>query len=553
MRLEQLTPYADRIPYQQNLRSTTWRGFNGGWNVLDDDMSLSYRFATILDNCYHDSDGITRVRQGFELFVNILSKLSDPSATIIDMYYFADALIVVASNGEVVKVAGNGIVSRIWDTTVAAGLPGAPSAWSDTSFVSFAVFNGHLIICNGIDKPIDIDGDFVVDYLQDLGTLTNINVPICRYVSSVGRYLIMAGDPLEPDRVHISAKDAAGTWFGDPPPNDATRLDVGSIIPGASVIRGLLAFRGRLIVMFAEGMIFGELGISDENGNHTPNFDDGIVGYGGISHRSGVSYGDDGLFMDLEGVPSIRRTVLSTAFKPERVSELIDPEIKAMLSSLSFEALENRTFSVYHKEEGQFMLFIPNAELLADTTETVAFVYNYRPVLKQESWARFRGMNFTCAARSLAGNLFFGDKDGNIWLYGSRKNNPINTDYTVTGVGTPIDFTWETPWIDNGSRDHIKNSKHISFDTRGASEFTVQMFVDNYDTPSLESRFSGGEQGQFGGGPQPYGGGRNTSRKKHYAWPCKYEIAKFRFTGSADAGLAFASFTLRYLGGGINR
>jgi hypothetical protein len=557
MRLETLTPYADKIRYQQNLRSTTWRGFDGGWSVLDDDMSLSYKFAPILDNCYHDSNGITRVRQGFELFVNITNKFSDPLATIIDVFYFNSALIAVASNGEVIKVTGDAIASRIWDSTVAAALPGAPSAWGATDFASSAVFNGHLIVCNGIDKPIDIDGDFFVEYLQDAATNTNINVPICKYVVSLGRFLVMAGDPLELDRVHISAQDAAGTWFGDPPPNNATHLDVGSVVSGATTIRGLLGFRGRLVVMFAEGMIFGTLGVFDDNGNHTPDLStDFVEGFGSISHRSAVAYGDDGLFLDLEGVPSIRRTVLSTSFKPERVSELIDPEIKAMLKSLSFEALENRTFSVYHKEEGQFILFIPDAELLADTTETVGFVYNYRPQLKQESWARFRDMNFTSAVRSLAGNLFFGDASGNIWLYGSRKNNSIDTDYTIAGEGDAINFVWEWPWVDLGSRDRSKDSKHIAFDTRGASEFTVDMFVDNFDNDdqvALSMRFSGGEQGEYGDGDQPFGGGRNTSRKKHFAWPCKFEIAKLRFSGASDAGLAIVSVSMRYLIGGINR
>jgi hypothetical protein len=370
--------------------STTWRGFTGGWNVLDDDMSLSYKFATVLDNCYPDSDGIIRVRQGFKLFVACQDSFSAPNTRLVDIYYFNAAIIAVGSNGEILKITGDSNVSRIWDTAIAANLPGSPNAWSATDFVSFEIFNGHLIVCNGVDKPLDINSDFVVDYLQDAATATNINVPICKYVCAVGRYLVMAGDPLAPNMVHISAKDAAGTWYGDPPPNDATRIEVGSIIPSATIIRGLLAFRGRLVVMFAEGLVFGQLGATDDNGNHTPDFDDGIAGYGSISHRAGISYGDDGLFMDLEGIPSIKRTVLSTSFKPERVSELIDPEIKKMIRALSFEALENRVFSVYNKVVGQFMLFVPNAETVEDTTETVAFVYNYRPSLQQASWSRYR-------------------------------------------------------------------------------------------------------------------------------------------------------------------
>lgn len=546
MRVEALLPRG-KVRYAQQLLPLTLRGFDKGWNVLDDDMNLPFKYATRMENCYPDSEGNIRVRQGFELFARCSAHFST-AAGIVDGYYFNGALIVVGTNGEILKVLGDATVSRIWDSAISGGNP-----WGATDFVSFEIFNGHLILCNGSDKPLDIFPDFHVEYLQDQGTSTNINVPVCKYVRAVGRFLCMAGDPLEPDRVHISARDAPGTWFGDPPPNDATRLDVGSIIPGATVIRGLMQFRGRLVVMYAEGLVFGELGTYDDNGDHTPNFDDGIEGYGSISHRAGTTQGDDALFMDLNGVPSIKRTVLSTSFKPERVSELVDPEIKAMLSVLSFEALENRVFSVYNREAGQFMLFVPDAELIADTTETAAFVYNYRPSLQQAAWARYRGMNFTCGIRTLQNNIFFGDNDGTLWRFGSTQL-PVELDYKEGALGTPIEFDWELPWFDFGKRTNVKHTKKIAFDTRGASEFTVQMYVDNFlDTPALSMRFSGGEQGEYGDSAQPYGGGRNTSRKKHYNWPSKFEIMKLRFTGTADAGLSFVSISLQYLFGGINR
>lgn len=551
MRVANLIPNK-QIHYSQNLRDVVWRGFDGGWNVLDDDMNLSYKYATRMENCYPDNDGSVKIRQGFKLFAACASYFST-AATILDVFYFNGSLIVVGSNGEVLKILANTSVSRIWDTVVAAALPNNPTGWSPCTFVSAAIFNGHLIICNGQDKPIDIDSEFVVEYLQDLGTNTNINVPICKYVVTLGRYLVMAGDPLELDRVHISAKDAAGTFYGDPPPNDATRLDVGSIIPAASVIRGLLPFRGKLVTMFAEGLVIGTLGVYDNTGNHTPSFEDGIEGFGSISHRAGIAYGDDGLFMDLQGVPSIKRTVLSSSFKPERVSELIDIEIKKMLTTLSFESMEDRVFSVYNKADGQFMLFVPNAETIAGTTETVAFVYNYRPSLHQQSWARYRNLNFTCGTRSLGGRIFFGDSNGNIWLYGTR-DDKVSQDYTVNGVGVNIAFDWEMPWFDLGSRLKTKTSKYLSFDTRGASEFLVRMYVDNNLTaPALQMAFSGGEQGEFGSMDQPFGGGRNTSRKKHFGWPTKFEIGKIRISGTADAQLSFVSVALQYLGGGYNR
>jgi hypothetical protein len=143
-------------------------------------------------------------------------------------------------------------------------------------------------------------------------------------------------------------------------------------------------------------------------------------------------------------------------------------------------------------------------------------------------------------------------------LYGSEAN-PIAADYidlispTVDAVGVPIEFSYEMPWLDFGDRANAKHSKYISFDTRGASEFTVEMFADNLSDAVLSTSFSAGEQGQFGDGPQPYGGGRNTSRKKLYAWPAKFQIAKLKFSGQASEGWGLVSITVHYLGGGIRR
>jgi hypothetical protein len=532
------------------------RGFEGGWNVVDDDLNLNYKYATRLVNCYPDADGTIQVRRGVELFASTAAVLTAPAA-LINVEYFIDSIIGVAANGEIVRVLGDGSVQLIFSNAIAALLPGAPTGWSATEFVSFAKFNNKLILCNGIDKPLIIDDQFIVEYLQDEATGTNINVPICKYVTAINRYLVMAGDPLELDRVHISAKDAPGTWFGDPPPNDATRVDVGSVLGSSTIIRGIAPFRGKLLVFFAEGIVFGTLGNYDENGNHAPNFDDGIEGYGSISHRAVVTYGDDSLFMDLEGVASIKRTVLSTSFRPSRISDLVDPEIQATLSTLPYSTLEDRVFAVHNKRDAQFLLFVPNAGTVELTTETRVFVFN-KLSDNQEAWAEFRGWNFTCGVRSLQGELFFGDASGNLWLY-TGENDFVNKKVTPVVTGTPIEIDWETPWLDFSDRANSKHSKYISFDTRGESEFTVTMYVDELRgsdgdfEPALSTRFSAGEQGQFGSGPQPYGGGRNTSRKRLYAWPCKFQIAKFRFTGQASEGLAFVAMTLHYLKGGISR
>ena len=110
------------------------------------------------------------------------------------------------------------------------------------------------------------------------------------------------------------------------------------------------------------------------------------------------------------------------------------------------------------------------------------------------------------------------------------------------------------PWLDFQNRATSKNSRYLALDTRGSGEFTVSMYVDNIlSAPALSMDFSGGEQGGFGNGPQPFGGGRNTAYKKLYAWPAKFQIAKLRFFGTTDSQLAFVSVTVHYAQGSVLR
>jgi hypothetical protein len=446
------------------------------------------------------------------------------------------------------RVEANGAVDLIWSNAIAAFLPGSPSGWGDTDFASYEQFNGSLIVCNGSDKPIKIDKNFVVEYLQDEATNSNINVPVCRYVVAASRYLCMFGDPVNPNRVHISARDAAGTWFGDPPPNDATFADIGSNLANASVIRGGVAFRGRLLVFFAEGTVVGQLGTYNDSNEHTPDFNDAIDQYGCISHRAAVAVGDDGIIADYTSVSTLRRTVLSQNFKPEPISDLIRKNYVSEVSRFTPEAAEDRIFAVWEPIDGRYMLFVPNNVAPDAATETRVFVLNYSASERANRWTEFRGWNFTCGCRTLLGNVVFGDYNGNLWLLGNSQR-PINSDN-----GNDIVFEFETPWIPFGSAIDVKNSKYISFDTEGTAEFQVRMFVDRWnDAPACVGDFSGGDQGGFGNGNQPFGGGRNTSFKKKYGWPAKFLIAKFNFSGSTKQPFRLVGMSLEYLQGGTRR
>lgn len=554
-----------QIKGQVDLKTATFRDFDGGLNLLDDDLNLAMKFSTRLTNCGYNANQTIEVRQGTELFVDLSLYASDPAASVVNLEYFGSALIAVMSNGEIIRVLGDGSAALIWSTAIAALLAGAPAAWSATDFASFEQFNNKLIICNGVNKPLIVNSSLVVDYLKDLATSSNLNTPTAKYVTSCNGFLVMAGDPIHPNRVHISARYTSGTWYGDPAPNDGTYVDVGTSLRNASIIKGVRAFRDKLIVAYAEGTVIGTLGAYNSLGTvHQPTFSDTVELYGSIAHRSMLSYGDDMLMMDTVGIPSLKRTVFTGTIRPERVSDMIDPEVSELINNLTGLSQENRCFSLFDQKEGRFMFFIPNDDDQTATTETVAYCFLFRPTLNASSWCKYTGWNFTCGARSQEGHLFFGDKNGKVWLMGSA-DNPIYSDFvgddTInSGEGTPIEFDWELPWNDVNRRTKNKASKYLQIDSRGTGRFSVSMYVDRYvedgngtDAPALSMDMVGGDAIGFGGPTHPYGGGRRTSTEHLYAWPAKFRLMKLRFRGSTTTALSFIGVYMYYLEGSYLR
>lgn len=379
----QVAPYQRALRPIKNrsnaLQDATVREFGGGWNVVDSQLNLSTRFATVLDNMTREEDGSMGVRWGTTLLADLAvdAGMADGDY-IINSFYHQDRVITVLSDGRLTSTAGDGTTSVIWDTTIAGGLIGSPAAWGPTDFASFAVFNGKLIVCNGTDKPLIIDrfNTPPVQYLADEATGANVNVPICRYVVAMNKYLVMAGDPLYPDRVHISNQNTSGTWFGDAAPNDATFVDLGKVgVQGEQIVTGINRYRDQLVVGFFSASVLGRLGIytTDEIPLHVPDFNDVIEGFGCHAHRSMVNLGNDLFMLDDQGITSIARSLYSGATEPKRVSELIDPEVNNNVNRLREVDTLLGSHAVYNTNDKQYMCFVPNHSEFARAAITDPF------------------------------------------------------------------------------------------------------------------------------------------------------------------------------------
>lgn len=541
------------------LKSSTARDFGGGWNVVDSDLNLTSKFARVLKNMYRAPDASLQIRWGTTQHAD-LNSLFEAGAYPIGVQYYNAKLVVVSSKGDIVTIAGDGTKTKIFPVT--------GKNWNDAELATFAQFKGELIIANGVDKPLKIERDFSIDWLQD-ATGSNVNTPIAQFVIALSRFVVFAGDPAHPDRLHISARDAGGTFYGDPDPNDATFVDLGAYVDTDYYINSLAVFRGKLVVGFSDGVLTGNLG-TYSGAIHSPTFDDFIPGVGSLSHGAIQTFGDDVLYLDLFGVPQLSRTMFTQSIRPGRASQLIDPEIQAALNNLTtYGAIRSRVFSVYNQQEGQYMLFIPDANAPEDITATKCFVYTNIPQMDVKAWSLFDGWNFACGCRSAEGRIFFVGYNNKVYLYGN-KSDPSYADFigdtaaNADGSGVDIAFDWEMPWADFGKRMNVKKTYHIGFDTKGAAKFTAEFYVDNFiedangdDTPVLSLEFVGGDSDGYGGvrenAETPYGAGRRAVDERLWAWVAKFKLAKLRIHGSTKLPLKFIAVSMTYQIGSIRR
>jgi hypothetical protein len=284
---------------------------------------------------------------------------------IIEITYFSDHVVVFDTLGEIVKINAAGFITRIWDNSIAFSTPGTaqpgPGWTNPIDYVSTAVFKGSLIACNGVDKPLIIDFSKTpnVTYLADPGdSYSTAHVPVCKYVCTIDRWLIMAGDPLYPYKVHISSSDAGGVWEGATD-SDGTSIDLNNTNSSSLFIRGINKFRNFLAVAFDDTVSMIELGIFDST-EHKPEVTDSVARHGAVAHKSMIFLGFDLVMADTIGVPSFKKSQFDNSIIPSRLSEFIAPMLQKNISRLTASTLVKDVFSVYSTHDSRYILFAPN-------------------------------------------------------------------------------------------------------------------------------------------------------------------------------------------------
>ena len=519
------------------LDSTTLRGFGGGWNAIDDDLSMSPNFQVSLVNFHRTTAGGQAVRFGQQFVIDIKAVRNSP---IIDGYYFNGRNIVVTQSGNVLSIDQSGtIVTEIWNTAIAAALPGAPAAWRpNVTHVSFVPFKDTLIIHNGQDKPLTISSSFVVTYLQDLATGSNVNVPIGQFGCVAANYHCVASTIVNNSsgvvvsqnktEIVISSKGSSGTFPLDPAPNDAISIDVGAYAPeGAAAIRGIAGFRTYLLVFLQNITLQIKLGVYDDTTHaHTPQFPDTLPQFGILGNRCIVTVENDIMFCGLNGLASAKRNLYAPdSITSDYLSTTIAPAYRQITGALTDDQQLNKAFAAFDRLNNDFLLFMPQGKVLC---------YTFNPRLKMHAWSSFEQMDWDAAWTTVLGRIYMSkgtkvflggngtyadenfyadrilDRDYNyqpnistftdgdlvfdldtkeVWecqethpgsavvtFEQERENHPASW-LLYEGRGIPIEF--ELPWIDGKDPVKLKQLRYVSIATKGDAEFTFDIYVDN--------------------------------------------------------------------------
>jgi hypothetical protein len=582
------------------------RNFGGGLNAVDDDFSMDPKYSVTLKNFRRTPAGGQQLRFGSNWFADLAGVVT---GTLLDMCYFNGRLVAVMTTGQIASITPSGVTNAIWSSAIAAALPGAPSGWGSAFVaVNFVPFKDQLIIHNGVDKPITISNAFVVTYLQDLATGSNVNTPIGKYGCVAQNYHCVAGIVNQPTTIYISAVGTSGVFPGDPVPNDSISIDVGAYSPqGAVAVRGLAGFRSYLLIFFQGQTLLVLLGNYDANGTHKPQFPDTLPKFGLLGHRCVTQVEHDMIFSGLDGFSDAKRNLFSGNITSDHVSDRIEPFYRNVTGNLTDAQQQNNCFLIHDPLWHDTILFNPSGR---------AFVHTGSENLHYSSWSEYDFPTlWTCACTTFLGRVFYGagtrifqhgnpvfagenfyadrmnDRDAN-WApttaYAVNKiirdtvNNisytcmQAHTSGTTTMAadiaahptywavynGIPISFEMELPWLAGKSPMKSKHLRFVSVGTVGTSEFTLEAYVDGMykdDTgivrfgPALSMPFIAGGTLGAGYNDGPMGGGRRADDVRLWGSPVKFKLLKLRVIGTGSKPLQILSASFLYSRGKYKR
>jgi hypothetical protein len=543
---------------QEKLRSSVARDFSQGLNTYDSPLNLATRYSIKLQNLFPDSNGGLRLRYGSTLFNSQISV----TQYIINMVYYNARIIAVLNDGTIISMTGGGNMMSLF------------SGWGATVHANFCPFEGKLVVCNGVDKPVFINEAFAVQYVADPATGSNVNVPRAKFCCTHNGYLVLAHAPDDYTTLYIGNKGVLGTFYGDTGvDNDAVNFNTSyHVQSGDPEITGLASFRDLLIVGSTQNILAVKLGSYNDSGEHLPAVVDSIPDIGVLNQRCMLPIGDTLFVLNNDGLTSLSKSTISGQLRDVRESTLLGTDLRTALMRFTPAEADQHVFMQYDSLLQHLMVFVPQSANPVNLADNDTFVLCMDRKLRFKAWTQYTNMRYRSACRTGEGRLFY--SSGRYVFVAGNELEPVYTDPislqtqpwddgTLWSDGTPwldedaststgafaIPFMWWLPWADMQEPGQVKHTRYISSLVEGTGDYAITMATDRFDEPLMVMTFNNTEQPTA-----PHNAVvRPGNNEQLYAWNMQFRRMSFRVQGQATAAIRFVAITLWYIVGGVKR
>ena len=265
-----------------------------------------------------------------------------------------------------------------------------------------------------------------------LDSMGNYPLPKCKYMSTFGRLLVLAGDPLKIDRIYWSdplqgpETFPQGVNFHNFPAAEGGRITA-------------IAPLNKTLYVFQEKAIFSATGNMEDGSIRVDYVSSPSTGIGCTAHHTVQEVMGTLFFLNRKGIYSI-----STGVAPQEVSAIISSLFKEANKNFNF----RRAVAANWNDQDSYILMLPVEEIQSNeyvsNAESELFVYDtYR-----QAWLQWTNMDLSGGIAISKNGFFFsersrGDVSLNRNLY--KIQNTGNTEDYADHAG-PIDFKYTTHW-----------------------------------------------------------------------------------------------------------
>jgi hypothetical protein len=438
----------------------TYTNFSGGINrktvgtYINPTQDDAFLFAENINNMRVDIGGITKV--------NGFTKVANPT----EASHAGQGLF--SFNGELLSAFNGKLYKGIETPTQIHTGASTTAQWTATEWLS------SLILCNGVDTPLEWDGTTASNItVSDPDGIWNSAKP---KASAVFRNRIFYwGDEDNPDTLYTPRPETIGNFD-----NSLSTVDFFTVMSGyGGVIKAVVPLTDDMLVIYKERCIYYLSGNAPfgSTGGEPFALKPITQEIGCVADHGVVAIGNEHFFLSQEG---LRKLTVTQNYGKVAVEQPNYP-IQDIINTIDFNetATLNKTKMLYIPKENNILLALPTK---GSTENDLLLTYDIT------TGANAKRLGWQPTALCLhQRDLYHADAAGNIYQH---EETVFNQD------GRPYNAEYESKWIAHNGLSVLKRYKQVFIGVDAGAECTLSLryylLIDSFPSANLESQVLNG-------------------------------------------------------------